>query len=232
MPDWAGLLPWFASVKTSVVADPSAMEAAPNVFATVGAIAFTTRHWSDDAFVAPVAVTFAARFVNAAGLPAQLGFTCAAWLPRPETVTVQLAVPAVMAMPVSPERTRVPPLYAALAGPEHPAEYATAGVAEAKRRPDGSVSPSAMPPSAGLPAPFASVKTSDVDALSLIEPAAKVFATDGCTTVSVWLVTAFARPLAAVICAAPFTAAPSAVPRTPTVIVHTCPAVDRDRRSP
>jgi hypothetical protein len=58
--------------------------------------------------VALVAVTLAAWFVNAAGLPAQLAFTCPAALVSPETVTVQLAVPADIAMPVSPESTRVP----------------------------------------------------------------------------------------------------------------------------
>ena len=75
---------------------------------------------------------------------------------------VQLAVPAVMAMPVSPESTPVPALNAAVAGPEQPAEYATAGVAELRRRPEGSVSPIAMPPCAGLAPVLVSVKTSVV----------------------------------------------------------------------
>ncbi len=56
----------------------------------------------------PVVVTFAPRLVKAAGLPAQLAFTWVAWLVTPATVTVQLAVPAVMLRPVSPESTRVP----------------------------------------------------------------------------------------------------------------------------
>jgi hypothetical protein len=68
----------------------------------------TTRHTSLEVLLAPVAVTLAARLVNAAGLPAQLALVCVGWLVRPESVTVQLAVPAVIAMPVSPEITRVP----------------------------------------------------------------------------------------------------------------------------
>ncbi len=55
----------------------------------------------------PVVATEAARLVKAAGLPAQLAFTCPAWLVTPATVTVQLAVPAVIARPESPESTRV-----------------------------------------------------------------------------------------------------------------------------
>ncbi len=108
MPDCAGWVPPLASVKTSVVVEPSLMEAAPKVLATVGVAALTTRQRSVDAFVAPAAVTFAARLVNAAGLPAQLAFACEAWLVRPATLTVQLAVPADIAMPERPESTRVP----------------------------------------------------------------------------------------------------------------------------
>ncbi len=110
MPDCAGLVPPFESVKTSVVAAPSLIEAAPKVFATPGFARVTTRHWSVAAGVALVAVTLAARFVKAAGLPAQLAFTCVGWLVSPATVTVQLAVPDDIAMPVSPESTRVPAL--------------------------------------------------------------------------------------------------------------------------
>jgi len=95
-------------VKTSAVAAPSAMVPAPNVLATVGLTRFTTRHRSLEPLLMPVVVTEAARFVNAAGLPAQLAFTWPTALVRPATVTVQLAVPAAIAMPVSPERTRVP----------------------------------------------------------------------------------------------------------------------------
>ncbi len=108
MPDCAGWVPLFVSVKTSVVAAPSAIEAAPKVFATFGLTRLTTRHWSVDALVAPVAATLAARLVKAAGLPAQLAFTCDAWLVSPATVAVQLAVPAAIAIPERPESTRVP----------------------------------------------------------------------------------------------------------------------------
>ncbi len=108
--DCAGFVPPFASVKTIVVAAPSAIDGAPNAFATVGLARVTTRHWSDDAFVTPVPVTFEARLVKAAGLPAQLAFTCVGWLVSPATVTVQLAVPDDIAMPVSPESPRVPAL--------------------------------------------------------------------------------------------------------------------------
>jgi hypothetical protein len=120
--DWAGLVPLFVSVKTSVVAVLSAIDAAPNALATLGFARVTTRHWSVEVLVAAVVVTEADRFVKAAGLPTQLALVCVGWLVRPETVTVQLAVPAVMARPVNPESTRVPALYAAFDGPEQPAE--------------------------------------------------------------------------------------------------------------
>ncbi len=110
MPDCAGLVPWFAIVNKSVVVAPSAIDAAPKVFATFGLCTFTTRHWSVETLAALAAVTFDAWLVNAAGLPAQLAFTCAAWLVSPATVTVQLAVPAAMAMPERPESTRDPAL--------------------------------------------------------------------------------------------------------------------------
>ncbi len=108
--DCEGFVPLFVSVKTSVVAAPSAIEAAPKVFATLGLRRFTTRHWSAEMLFAPVAATFEARLVKAAGLPAQLALTCVAWLVTPATVTVQLVVPAVIAMPPRPESTRVPAL--------------------------------------------------------------------------------------------------------------------------
>src|SRR5262245_47877832 len=78
-----------------------------------------------------------------------------------------------------PDRTRVPALYAAVAGPAQPAEYVTAGVALLSARPVGSVSPSAMPLCAGFEPLLVSVKTSVVDAPSAIVPAPKVFAADG-----------------------------------------------------
>ncbi len=105
--DCAGFVPLLASVKTSVVVPASLIDAAPNVFAALALARVTARHWSAPPGVALVAVTFAARLVNATGLPAQLALVCVAWLVTPETVTVQLAVPAVIAMPVSPESTRV-----------------------------------------------------------------------------------------------------------------------------
>jgi hypothetical protein len=108
IPDCAGFDPVFVSVKTSVVDPVSAIEAAPNAFVSVGCAAVTTRHWSVDVFVALVVVTDAERFVNAAGFVAQLALVCAAWFVTPATVTVQLAVPEAIAIPVSPESTRVP----------------------------------------------------------------------------------------------------------------------------
>src|SRR5262245_21465219 len=108
MPLCAGFVPVLVSVKTSVVALPSVIVAAPKVFATVGVPAVTTRQTSVDVLFAPVVVTEAEAFVNAAGFVAQEPLTWPVWFVRPATVTVQLAVPAVMARPVRPERTRVP----------------------------------------------------------------------------------------------------------------------------
>jgi len=108
IPGCAGFVPVFVSVNTSVVAAPSAMEAAPKVLATAGTTRFTTRHWSVELFVALVVVTFAARFVNAAGLPTHEALVCVAAFVRPATVTVHEAVVAAIAMPVSPESTCVP----------------------------------------------------------------------------------------------------------------------------
>jgi len=110
IPDCAGFVPPLVRVNTSVVVPPSAIETAPKVFATPGFTRLTTRHWSADVFVAPAAVTFAARFVNAAGLPTQLAFTCVATFVSPATVTVHEAVVAAIAIPVSPESTCVPEL--------------------------------------------------------------------------------------------------------------------------
>jgi hypothetical protein len=177
--DCAGLVPLLASVKTSVVAAPSAMVPAPKVFAAVGLARFTTKHCAVEVLVALVVVTLAAALVKAAGLPAQLAFTCVAWFVTPETVTVQLAVPAVIAMPVRPESTRVPAVYVAAAGPEQPAEYVTEGAAELSASPVGSVSPSAMPDCAGFDPWFVSVKTSVVAPASLIDAAPKVLAALG-----------------------------------------------------
>src|SRR6185295_7742982 len=113
-----------------------------------------------------VTTMLAERLVNAAGLPAQLAFSAPAALVRPATVTVHEAVPAVMAMPVKPFSSPVPLLYAAVAGPEQPAEYATAGAA-GRRRLEGMVSVSAMPECAGLVPELVSVKTTVVVPASL-----------------------------------------------------------------
>ena len=103
----AGLVPLLVSVKTRVVAAPSAMVPAPKVLAAAGLARFTTRHCALEVLAALVVVTLAGAFVNAAGLPAQLALVCVAWFVTPETVTVQLAVPAVIAMPPRPESARV-----------------------------------------------------------------------------------------------------------------------------
>jgi hypothetical protein len=110
IPDCAGFEPLLVSVKTSVVEAVSLIAPAPNAFVSVAAPAVTTRHASPAPTVAPAAVTFAARFVNAAGRPTQLAFVCVAAFVTPATVTVQLAVPELIASPVSPVSTRVPPL--------------------------------------------------------------------------------------------------------------------------
>ena len=66
-------------------------------------------------------VTFVAKFVNAAGLPAHDAFVCVAVLVRPLTVTVQVAVVAAIVTAVMPDSTRVPLLYALSTGPLQPA---------------------------------------------------------------------------------------------------------------
>jgi len=110
IPERAGFVPVFVSVKMSVVDPVSAMEPAPKVLATVGVPAVTTRHWSAEVLVAPATVTEAERFVKAAGLPTQLALVCVAAFVTPDTVTVHEAVPEAIASPVSPESTRVPEL--------------------------------------------------------------------------------------------------------------------------
>jgi hypothetical protein len=107
MPARAGFVPVLVSVKTSVVAPPSAIVPAPKVFATDGVPAVTTRHTSAEVLLAPVEVTLARvgerrRVARAArvGLRRLVG--------EARIVIVQLAVPALIAMPVRPESTRVP----------------------------------------------------------------------------------------------------------------------------
>jgi hypothetical protein len=68
-----------------------------------------------------------------------------------------------------------------VAGPEQPAEYASAGVAELSRNPVGSVSPSAIADCAGFVPLLVSVKTRVVAAPSAIDAAPNVFAAFGFT---------------------------------------------------
>jgi len=108
IPERAGFVPVFVSVKMSVVEAVSLIAAAANAFVRVGVPAVTTRHWSVDVLVALDVVTDVARFVNAAA--GHVAFTCEAALVSPATVTVQEAVPEAIAMPVSPESARAPAL--------------------------------------------------------------------------------------------------------------------------
>jgi hypothetical protein len=111
IPDCAGFVPVFVSVKTSVVDPVSAIEAAPNAFVSVGCAAFTTRQLAATALVTLVTPPMLpAALVNAAGFVAHDALVCAAWFVTPATVTVQEAVPEAIARPVSPESTRVPAL--------------------------------------------------------------------------------------------------------------------------
>ena len=105
--DCAGLLPLLVRVKMRLVVAPSLIEAAAKVLATLGLILLTVRHWSVEVLVAPVVVTLAVRLVWAAigQLP-----VCPGVLVTPATVTVQVVVPLVMAKPVRPLRTLLPPL--------------------------------------------------------------------------------------------------------------------------
>ena len=105
MADWAGLVPEFVRVKTNVVVAPSAMLGLPKVLATVGLVLVTVKQASAPPVVAFVAVMLACRLVWAAC--GQVPFTPDAFV-KPASVTVQLAVPLVMARPVRPLMTRVP----------------------------------------------------------------------------------------------------------------------------
>ena len=118
MADCAGLVPALVRVKTRVVVAPSAMLAAPKVLATVGLVLVTVRQASAPPVVAFVAVMLACRLVWAAC--GQVPFTPDA-LVSPASVTVQLAVPLVIARLVRPLITREPVLYTAVAGPLQPA---------------------------------------------------------------------------------------------------------------
>jgi hypothetical protein len=177
----AGFVPLLVRVKTSVVEVVSLIAPAEKAFVSVVVPDVTTRHWSLEAFVAPPTVTEAARFVNAAGFAAHDAFVCVAAFVSPATVTVQEAVVAAIAMPVSPDSTRVPALYAAFAGPEHPAEYVRTGVALLIESPVGSVSPTLIPDCAGFEPLLVRVKMSVVVAPSAIVPAPNVLATLGFT---------------------------------------------------
>ena len=103
--DCAGLVPLLVRVKMRVVVAPSVIAAAPKVLASVGLTLFTDRHWSAPPGVALVAVTLAARLVCAAC--GQVPVWPAA-LVRPLKVTLQLAVPLLIATVVRPLMTRVP----------------------------------------------------------------------------------------------------------------------------
>ena len=118
MADCAGLVPVLVRVKTSVVLAPSTMGDVPKVLATDGAAEVTLKHRSIEVLVAPVVVTLAPRLV--CGACGQVP-VCPAVLVTPDTVTVQLAVPLLIATPVRPESTRVPAVYTAAAGPLQPA---------------------------------------------------------------------------------------------------------------
>lgn len=109
MPLCAGLVPLLVSVKMRFVVPASLIVDADHALVKVGLAGFTTRHWSVEAFVAPVLLTFTLKLVNAAGLPTQDAFVCVGALVKPATVTVQVAVVSVIATPEIPESTRVIP---------------------------------------------------------------------------------------------------------------------------
>ena len=91
-------------------------------------------------------------------------------------------------MPVSPKH-RVAAVYVAVAGPEQPAEYATAGVAEPGRGFAGSVA-SAMPASTGYRS--GGEREDERGRGVVVDRGRAEGLAAGCTTVSVWLVTPFA----------------------------------------
>jgi hypothetical protein len=183
IPDCAGFEPLFASVKTSVVAAPSLIGLAPNVLATVGAPAVTTRQLFATPLVRlAVLLMFAAPFVNAAGFAAQLALACAARLVTPFTVIVQLAVPAIIDTPVNAIESGAPTVIG-LAPSTHPAPGVTVGAA-VNLRLEGRLSVNAIPACAGFVPVFASVKMSVVEAPSAIVPAPNAFVSVGCAAVT------------------------------------------------
>ena len=171
-----------------------------------------------------VSVALTAEVVTLA-VPVMLAASVLAYVPATllvtSTVTVHEACAAFIVAPV----TVMTPLPAAAVTAPVPDghELVTFGVA-ATTTLAGSVSVKLMPDWAGLPAPFVSVKVSvEIPPWSIVA-GAKALASEACDTVSVWFVTALVIPEIAVICAAPFTFAPTVVPVTVSVIVHVCPA--------
>ena len=181
----------FVSVNTSVVLEVSLMAAAENVLVRLAVPVVTTRHWFVEAFDAFVAVTEVDRFVNAAGLVAQLAFVCAARFVTPLTVTVQLAVPAAI---VTEEKAIVSGVPAVTTlEPAHPAPNVTVGVAEVNLRLDGRLSVKAIPERAGFVPVFVSVNTSVVLEVSLMAAAENVLVSEAVPVVTTrhWSVEAF-----------------------------------------
>ena len=97
------------NVIVSTLVPLGAIDAGLKLLDTVGATGAgsTTRHWLVDVFVNPVTVTEDARFVNAEGFPMQLLLAWPLAFVRPATVTLQLDVPDVIAMPVRPDNTKL-----------------------------------------------------------------------------------------------------------------------------
>ena len=111
IPLCAGFEPVLVSVNTSMVGVPSAIDASPHDLVNVAFDWVTTKHRSIEVLVRRVVDTFVAKFVNAGWFGVHVVFVCVATLVSPATVTVQVAVPMLMAMPVSPDMTRVEALY-------------------------------------------------------------------------------------------------------------------------
>jgi hypothetical protein len=187
----AGALAGLVMVKTRSAVPSSGILVGTNAFDKIGVVVTTKHGLIGVPVVAPVGVTVT--LLNAV-LPlaaGHVGLLVLATLVMLVTVTVQLAVPLAMVMPVNPESVPPAEVVALTAvGPAQPVLYATVGAAEDQRKLVPSVSTMPMPDCAGLPKLFVKVKTTVVVAPLSIELAPNTLVMTGGTgsTRKHWLV--------------------------------------------